>query len=264
MSKKLIIKFRCLCFFARDKAGKRMHVLAPATCGCEDGGAGIEKHRAYLVFPRDGGPLADDGTFMDGGAGGAVDYVDMEGWSLTLPGTGTPATLGFDPSTVVDLDAVTQDVLSPALVSGPRDARISARVTLPSGRMDTVEAPGIWKFDGQTMSMARDVIWVVDGLPDEPLVVRRKRFEVGADPAAGAEEIVAQVEANVRGEFRLEFHHSMEGDFGRPLQTRDPGRAARHFKAFYALYDNPAHQPIPEFVTSPDVGVVGCIPAGGG
>jgi hypothetical protein len=256
MSKKLIIKFRCLCFFVRDEATGQMHVVTPAACGCENGG--VEKHAAFLVFPMEGGRLNAAGNIAAVGEEGLVDYAEMEGWSLTLPGNGTPAVLDLL-RTAADLNAVTQDTLEAALVTGPRDPRITSRITLPSGRMADDVAPGIWEFDGKTVALARDVSWIVDDLPDGPLVVRRSPFVVGQEAAAGDDEVVATIEANVRGEFRLEFHHSMEGDFGRPLETRDPDRAAAHVKAYYTLYRQPAKQPIPKFVTSPDIGVVGCI-----
>jgi hypothetical protein len=253
---KLVIKFRCLCFFVADEATGRMHVVTPATCGCED--ADVEKHAAFLVFRKEGGRLNAAGNFKQDSEEGKVDYVEMEGWSLTL-GNGTPTDFDLLSSTV-DLNTVTGDVVHPALVRGPRDRRISSRITLEGGRMTGTVDPGIWNFGGQgNIRMARDVSWTIDGFPDGPLSVRRSRFAVGQQPNPQGDEEVVQLHPNHRGELRLEFHHSRDGDFGRPLETLDPNAAAHHFKAYYTLYDRPAQMPIPEFVTSPDIGVVGCL-----
>jgi hypothetical protein len=260
MSKKLIIKFRCLCFFVRDEETRQMHVVTPATCGCEAEG-GVEKHAAFLVFPKQGGRLNAAGNEKEPGEEGKVDYVEMEDWALFMPRTRQPAVLDV-PASAVDLNAVTEDVLAPALVRGPRDARITSRITLPSGRLADPVAPGTWDFAGNRIAMARDVSWIVDDLdvPDgEPLVLRRSSFAVGQDPNPEGDDDPIGIPANSRGEFRIEFHHSMKGDFGRQLETRDPNRAAGHVKAYYTLYPRPAKQPIPQFVTSPDIGVVGCI-----
>ena len=110
---------------------------------------------------------------------------------------------------------------------------------------------------------ARDVFWTVDGLPDEPLVLRRSRFEMGQEPGAEAEEI-ATIQPNALGEFRLQFHNTVPGDFGQPLKDRDPDEAAQHYAAYYRMYgDIPASPHLPRFVRSRDVGVVGCVLGGG-
>jgi hypothetical protein len=257
---KLTIKFRCLCFFVRDPEYGQMHVVTPATCGC--GGNG-EKHEAFLVFPKAGGRLNAAGNIRADGEEGKVDFVEMEDYAIVLPSNGAPADLDLGPSTV-DLNAVAGGGVDPALVRGPRDKRITSRITLPSGRIASSAVPGTWNFDGQEkIGMARDVFWTIDGLPDEPLVVRRSRFAMGEDPNPEEDEVVAEITPNSRGEFRLEFHHSLEGDFGRPLETIDPNAAARHFLSYYDLYDAPAKKPVPAFVSSPDVGVVGCLDARG-
>lgn len=260
MSKKLMIKFRCLCFFVSDPATGQMHVVTPASCGNANGG--VDKHEAFLVFPKAGGQLNAAGNFKGPGEKGMVDFVKMENFAITLPGNGTPAVLDDLRPSTVDLNAVTGDTVPPALVRGARDKRITSRITLPSGRMVSTTSPGIWNFAGQQkIPLSRDVFWTIDGLPDdEPLVVRRSSFAVGEVPDPQGGQVVAEIPANSRGEFRLEFHHALKGDFGRPLVTLDPQASARHFGCYYNLYDHPgAEKPIPEFVTSPDVGVIGCI-----
>jgi hypothetical protein len=152
--------------------------------------------------------------------------------------------------------------VNPALVRGPRDGRISSRITLPSGGITSAVTPGRWDFNGEKgLQLARDVVWTIEGLPDEPLVIRRSAFAVGQEP--GPEEDVVEIQPNADGEFRLAFHHSMEGDFGRKLNTVDPHEASRHFMAFYDLYDQPANRPLPAFRSAKDVGVVGCLGAMG-
>ncbi|MFL5382408.1 MAG: hypothetical protein ACJ8GN_07865 [Longimicrobiaceae bacterium] len=261
MSRKLVIKFRCLCFFVYDPEKGQMHVVAPATCGCENGGGGsvIDRHGAFLVFPKAGGRLNATGNFKQDDEEGKVDFVEMEGWAMTL-GNGTAA---LDFQSLVDLNDVTGGAVHPALVRGPRDRRISSRITLQGGRMTTTLTPGTWNFDGEEVKMARDVTWTIDDIPGDTLVVRRSRFVVGEQPNPEGDEEVVELQPNQRDEFRLEFHHSMVGDFGRPLETRDPDRAAGHFAAYYTLYDQPAKKPIPKFVTSPDIGVLGCLDAKG-
>jgi hypothetical protein len=257
---KLVIQFRCLCFFVADEATGQMHVVAPATCGCENGG--VEKHSAFLVFPKDGGKLNAAGNFKADGEPGKADYVPMEGWAMTL-GNGTSTVFAL-PSSTIDLDTVVGKGVNPALVRGPRDKRITSRITLQGGQPTGTMTPGIWSFQGAEIPLARDVTWTIDGFPDGPLSVRRSRFAVGQQPNPAGDEEVVLLKPNKRNEFRLDFHHSREGDFGRPLVTLDPDSAAQHFAAYYTLYDNPpAVQPIPTFVTSPDVGVVGCLDGGG-
>ena len=258
---KLVIQFRCLCFFVRDLEKGRMHVLTPATCGCEHGG--VDRHAAFLVFPKEGGRLNAAGNFKQDGEDGKADYVEMDGWALTLGKARGRAVLGLKKA-ALDLNAVAQAAISPGLVRGRRDKRITSRVTLRGGSMTSTLAPGFWNFNRKKqIPMARDVVWTIHNLPDAPLEVRRSRFAVGQRPNPKGDEEVVTLLPNVRGEFRLEFHNSMLGDFGKPLETRDPDRAARHFKAYYTLYDRPRRRPIPKFVTSPDVGVVGCLGAVG-
>jgi hypothetical protein len=258
MAKKLKIRFRCLCFFVRDEKTGQMHVVTPATCGCE---GGVVKHAAFLAFPKEGGRLNDAGLFKEKGEPGKADFVPMDGFSMVLPGNGTPAVLDLRPSTV-DLNGLAKDAVNPALARGPRDPRITSRITLPSGKMSSTVTPGDWDFNGKKkLGLARDVVWTIDGLPDEPLVIRRSAFAVGEEP--GPEEEVVEIKPNSKGEFRLEFHHAMEGDFGRDVKTVDPNEASRHFVAFYGLYDQPVGRPLPKFVSAVDVGVVGCLGAVG-
>jgi len=258
MAKKLKIRFRCLCFFVRDEATGQMHVVTPATCGCD---GGVVKHAAFLAFPREGGRLNAAGNFRAENEPGKADFVPMEGFSIVLPGNGAPAALDLPPSTV-DLNGLAGDVVNPALVRGPRDKRITSRITLPSGGITSTVTPGRWEFNGsKKLGLARDVVWTVDGLPDKPLVIRRSAFAVGQEP--GPEEDVVEIKANSKGEFRLDFHHGMEGDFGRELNTVDPNSASEHFVAFYDLYDQPAARPLPRFVSAADIGVVGCVGAAG-
>lgn len=257
MSNTLIIKFRCLCFFVQD--GDRVHVVTPATCSCHHGGQ-IDEHEAVLVFPREDGPLNRSGYFRLPGEPGKADYRAMEGWSVVLPGNGQPVVLDFQPS-VLNLNGVAGRPVDPALVRGPRDARISSRVTLLGGGMGETVTPGTWTFGGQTLKLARDVTWTVPGLPDGPLQLRRAPLAVGEEP--GQDELVAEIEPDGRGEYLLEFHHALKGDFGYPLKERDPRVAIQHFLAYYGMYDGAADEPLPEFVESPDIGTIGCIIGGG-
>lgn len=257
--RKLKITFRCLCFFVRDEETGLMHVVTPATCGCEEGG--VDAHEAYVVFPKKGGRLNDQGYRREEGQEGFADFERMEGFSMVLPSNGTNAVLDFRPS-VMDVNSLAGDVVSPALVRGPRDKRITSRITLPSGKMSSAITPATWKFpEGKKIALARDVIWTIDGLPDEPLMVRRSPFEVGKDP--GPEEDLIEIRPDSRGEFRLEIHHPRAGDFGRPLEERDPKVTSRHFKAYYELYDQPVLTPLPEVVRVRDDSSAGCVLGGG-
>lgn len=255
MANTLSIRFRCLCFFVRDEATGQMHVVTPATCGCE---GGVAKHAAFLAFPKEGGRLNSAGNFPQPGEPGKADFVPMEGFCITMPSNGTPAVLDLSPSTV-DLNPRAGDEVNPDLVHGPRDPRITSRITLPSGRMDSTVTPARWELTGESLRLARDVVWTIDGLPDAPLMIRRSSFDVGQQP--GPEQDLVEVEADADGEFRLDFFHGMEGDFGHELSTVNPNQASEHFVAFYDLYDNPADKPLPKFISAPDIGVVGCVGA---
>lgn len=253
---KLIIKFRCLCFFVRDEATGQMHVVTPGTCGH------VEKHESFLVFPKEGGDLNSSGNFKSKNQPGKLHFVQMDGWSAVMPETDKPARLGLARG-VVSLNHVAGRPVLPEVVSGPRPDRITSRLTLPSGRMSDPLIPGTWKFVGETIGLARDVFWTVDGLPDAPLVLSRSKFEVGKEPDDNAEEI-ATIQPNQDGEFRLQFHNTLPGQFGRPLEDRDPDEAAQHYAAYYRMYgDIPASPLVPSFVRSRDVGVVGCVLSGG-
>lgn len=257
----LVIKFRCLCFFVRDEEKGQVHVITPATCSCHHNGR-VDEHEAVLVFPREGGRLGESGNFKRPDEPGKADYVTMEGWSVVLPGNGDPIRPEFR-SSVLDLNAVAGKPVDPALVRGPRDSRISSRITLNGGQMTGAVTPGTWKFGGQMLGLARDIVWTVTGLPDGPLELRRSRFEVGQEPNPQGDELVETIQPNARGEFRLEFHHALKGDFGSELKERDPSVAVEHFLAYYGMYDGAAAQPLPEFVHSQDIGTIGCIIGGG-
>lgn len=258
----LRIMFRCLCFFVRDEERGEMHVLTPATCGgCSSGG--IPQHEAFLMFPKEGGSLNTVGHFRKPGEPGKNDFVKMEDFALFLPSNGSSAVLKFDQS-IVDLNSITADTVAPLLARGPRDVRISSRVTLRSGRMVEPEAPGNWDFGGQPeIPLARDVSWIVEGLRDEPLELRVSRFGKGQQPNPAGDVEVARIAPNADGEFLLQFHHGLRGDFGRKLEDRFPEEAVRHFRAYYGLFDQPAATPLPKFVKSEDEGTVGCIISGG-
>jgi hypothetical protein len=252
---KLIIKFRCLCFFVRDEATDRMHVVTPGTCGH------VEKHEAFLVFPKESGRLNSLGHFRKPNQPGKFDFVEMDGWSMVFPETDRPARLGLTRG-IVSLNQAAGGAVLPEVVTGPRTGRITSRLTLPSGQMSDPEIPGTWTFLGETVGLARDVFWTVDGLPDQPLVLQRSTFEVGQEPGRETEEITIQ--PNHSGEFRLQFHNTLPGDFGHPLKDRDPGEAAQHYAAYYRMYgDIPATPHLPRFVRSRDIGVVGCVLGGG-
>ena len=258
-TRKLKIKFRCLCFFVRDEETGLMHVVTPATCACEEGG--VDQHEAYVVFPKKGGRLNDKGNFKDPGEVGLADYERMEGFAMVLPSNGTSAVLDFRPS-IVNVNGLTGDTVNPTLVRGPRDKRITSRITLPSGKMTSAVTPATWKLPGMNkIALARDVIWTIDNIPAETLMVRRSPFEVGKEP--GAEEDLIEILPNSRGEFRLEIHHPLKGDFGRPLEERDPEVAARHFHAYYGLYDQPGSTPDLVSVSVEDEGSAGCVGSGG-
>lgn len=253
---KLIIKFRCLCFFVRDEATGRMHVVTPGTCGH------VEKHEAFLVFPKEGGQLNSAGNFKQPNQPGKLDFVQMDGWSAVFPETGRPAGLGLTRG-VISLNHAAGGSVLPEVVSGARPSRITSRLTLPSGSMSAPVIPGTWKFVGETVGLARDVFWTVDGLPNQPLVLRRSRFEVGKEPSTETEEI-ATIQPNPLGEFRLQFHNTLPGDFGQPLKDRDPNVAAQHYAAYYRMYGEiPAAPHVPRFIRSNDVGVVGCVLSAG-
>jgi hypothetical protein len=251
---KLIIKFRCLCFFVRDEATGKMHVVTPGTCGH------VSKHESFLVFPKEGGRLNSLGHEKKPTQPGKFDFVQMDGWSMVFPETDRPASLRLT-SGIVSLNQAAGGPVLPEVVSGPRTDRITSRLTLPSGQMSDPEIPGNWKFVGETVGLARDVFWTADGIPDQPLVLSRSRFEVGQEPGE-TEEIT--IEPNQLGEFRLQFHNTLPGDFGRPLPERDPDEAAQHYAAYYRMYgDIPAAPHLPEFVNRRQVGVVGCVLSAG-
>lgn len=259
---KLIIKFRCLCFFVRDEVNQHMHVLMPATCGCA-GGAGIDQHEVVLVFRQKGGRLNSSGNFLKPGQEGRHDFRRMEDWSLVLGEDGGKADLTLPPS-VVDLGTVTGGTIASGMVLGPRDPRISSRITLKGGSANpkTMD-PGFWDFAGlEHIPLAQDVTWTMD-IPAGPLTLNRVPFTVGGHTKPEVEGPIPVLHPNDRGEIKLEVHHVMLGDFGRPLKVRDPDVTAQHFGAFYTLYDNPASRPLPKFNESNDTGVVGCIPTGG-
>src|SRR5687768_11526008 len=108
MSTTLEITFRCMCLFVTDNEEQRVHVLMPSTDACghgdhaahgehgehagegESGAAPIDPHVVRLVFPMAGGRLnADADAFVERpDVDGRVDFREMEGWSLVLPGTG--------------------------------------------------------------------------------------------------------------------------------------------------------------------------------
>lgn len=258
---KLIIQFRCLCFFVRDEVNAHMHVVMPATCGCA-GSAGIDQHEVVLVFRQKGGRLNAAGNFLKPGQQGKADFRRMEDWSLVLGEDGGKADLTLPPS-VVDLGPVTGDTIASSMVLGPRDPRISSRITLKGGMATATKDPGFWDFANmKDIPMAQDVTWVMD-LPPGPLTLNRLPFTVGGHAKPEVEGPIPVLHPNASGEIRLEVHHVMLGDFGRPLKERDPNVTAQHFGAFYNLYDAPESRPLPKFTRSKDTGVVGCIPGGG-
>lgn len=258
---KLIIQFRCLCFFVRDEVNGHMHVLLPATCGCA-GGAGIDQHEAVLVFRQEGGRLNTEGNFLKPGQQGKSDFRRMEDWSLVLGEDGGKADLTLPPS-VVDLGTVTGGTIDSRMCLGPRDPRISSRITLRGGGPAGTKDPGFWNFaDREEIPMAQDVTWIMD-LPPGPLTLNRLPFTVGGHAKPEVEGPIPVLQPNASGEIRLDVHHVMLGDFGRRMKDRDPNVTAQHFGAFYNLYKAPASRPLPTFVRSKDTGFVGCIPTGG-
>lgn len=270
MSTTLEITFRCLCFFVPDENTNRVHVLMPATtngcCGTKEPADGegrrtdgrtegahathVDPHVARVVFPLAGGRLnsAGDAKVRDRQKNGKMDFLEMEGWSLVLPGTGAGASTRLDEK-IVDLSEVTGLTVSRDLFSGAHHPRLASLITLDGGGIKEALAGANWDFDGKTgIPIAQQVTWKVEGLPDGPLAWSRRRLKpAGEAPAEGDDEELPPLQPNKRGQIKLRVHHVMERDFPRAKVLRTPDVSAAHFVAHYGIFGDVDDKPLPVF-----------------
>lgn len=278
MSTTLQITFHCLCFFVTDEQTRRVHVLMPPTCDCgrnrswrwwERGTPpgthrvrGIDQHVVRVVFPKEGGRLNADGEFAKTPEEGKSDYLEMEGWSLVLPGTGSGAVTNTFPDEVPDLSLITKRRIDRALLTDQRDPRIISRITLDGGEFQSQMGVARWKLAGKEIKMAQEVTWIVRDLPDGPFSWSRIRLTLPGElrTAADTEQLPVLEPKNNR--LLIQVYHVMERDFPVFLD-RKPDVTAQHFGAFYGLFDRPRRRPIPKFIRKEQTGTVGCLGARG-
>jgi hypothetical protein len=266
MSTTLEITFHCMNMFVEDEVEKRVHVLMPPTCACthEPIGdhmvEGVDQHIVRVVFPRIGGRLnAARDAFVERPEDGKTDYVELEGWSLVLPGRGGEADLGDFPDEVADLTKVTGLRIGRALLGPNRNPRVAARVTLDGGRFLKQKGVATWKFDGREIELAQEVTWIVEGLPDGPFSWSRTRLKpAGERPTESDTERLPDLYPNAQGRIKILVFHGMERDFPK-LQEREPHVTAQHFSAFYGIFENPPQRPIPSYLRKEVEGGIGCL-----
>lgn len=264
MSTTLEVRFRCMCLFVTDEETGHTHVLMPSTAACGHGAQGVvAKHVVKLVYPLKGGTLNAEGEKRV--PSGQKQDDDLEGWSLMLPGIagGDPPRVVRNKSVILpDLSDVTKIKIARTLFNGTNDPRLAARVTLTAGGIADKRAVADWTFidDGKEIRLAQEVVWRVENLPDKPLRLRKVRLGAGDDPAPGDVQHYPAIHADPNGVIRLRVVHTMPDDFPMP-KNRDGHEAAKHFAAFYSLFDHRGETPLPKFIRKDQVGTAGCLGA---
>jgi|SRR5215213_2138974 len=243
---KLVIRFRCLCFFAPDERTGQMHVLMPDTgahahhghgahgAGGADGqgngnGHGVDKHVVRLHYP----PFGDD------------DFLKLEGWRLEFGKGLGPADLrlpfeviaGPNASQVrvevADLGRVTGKGIARALVGPNPGPSVVSHVVLHAGSAIDLTPDTVWELDGKELAMASELVWTIPGIPGDRLVLEPERLDEAREPEPnhGIPELVP-----TDGVVELRVFHVTEQDFPPPLKGLWPATAAQHFSIYYELY----------------------------
>jgi hypothetical protein len=230
MGFQLKVHFTGLCLFVPDEIGSSgrgtMYVLMPPTGTAST--YGVHDHHVHLYLADASGSRPD-----------RASRVEMKGWGLEFGGAGGSSAMNV--YRIVGLRQHTQKPvprrhLGPQTSGGGAFHKPAARVTLGSGSI-TYHDPGAqWILGGEEVCLPYFVTWTID--------VPQNQFKLELhdliDP--GTKRFVADLGPS---DTEIWIAHAMPNDMpgssGPPTQPPE----ADHFIAFYDLYDDPAHTPIP-------------------
>jgi hypothetical protein len=160
----------------------------------------------------------------------------MEGWALILDDGRGQARLDLLPpgknpedGSVVDVSALSGEIVDPLLLASLLPRGITSRVTFRAGGCVALEADMRWAIGGgEPRRLAREVIWKIENVPDQLTWVR-----LGATlppPILSLREL----EAEENGEYRIAIHHETERTLPHGTEVSlTPAEVRQHFTAFY-------------------------------
>lgn len=230
----LYITFAGMCTLVDD--GTSLHVLLPKSHG-------KTVHLSTLYYEPEHAP-----DHVPGEAGLRSHPLAHRYLDLSSLQTANGYVSGL-PSELFNMDDVTPAPLSRALLVGDGGGKLTSRVTVKAGAYDDCDRGGRWIIAGEgPRFMAIAVRWKVAGITDELLRLNLQPLDGG-----GNGEVVKLVPINGRVEIAV-FHTPANDVPTRlppvPRSGNNPNRGdkAKHFGAFYTLFDPPMPDPpLPEY-----------------
>lgn len=220
----LKIDLNCMCLFVTNGEPNPVHVLLPATCGCDP----KLNHVVRLLYtdPQ-----------------GKVEKKEMEGWALTLRrGAAAP---GDVPSSaeairekreVVNLTDLTGSRVAPEVMTGAGEGKVVSRVSIHGGVIEEVATqPDRWILGTHDGGMAHQITWRVDN-------VEMEWTSIGAPGKPPLESLAEVKQEDEDGEvYQLYLYHVLKQDVPKDLpppdgeETLDEVDIQAHFPMYYPL-----------------------------
>ena len=235
----LYITFSGLCLFAPGPDGT-LQVLLPEIRG----GGGATSHEPIIgseVIYQPGAPGETDDLWHCRLGRGVVDLTDLK----------TSDSLKFDlsPASVVDIRRIADAPLKPTA------ARV--QVLLKKGALctdcDTVYGARWWMvypFEfPKLMHMATKIHWKVSGITNK--VGDGEGLRLSYPPVVGDECKLFTLRPDARKEIRIDIYNTPSDEHpGKPNPAEEeilPLGSAKHFRAYYDLFDKPKRRTVPKF-----------------
>lgn len=215
-----------LCLFATQK--DQLFVLLPdtsSTCGHHD-----MVHHGRLGWSHDPDPRD-------------CDYCEIpfENASLDLSHIGGDGFKEPILSQVTPLIPLGTPMVSRRLLVDQAPHGLKSRVRITSGKEITVEAEGMWRFEGhpECLAMTQRTKWIIENVPRE-----RMRLALAGLHGNTSLESIPDIAAQ-GDEVHVRIRHSPENE-----REREPcvDEAADHFACYYGLFPGTRPSVLPQFV----------------